>query len=371
MSHSKFSPSQADRFTHCLASIDHLEANPMPPSKYALAGSNVHSVIEESLKDPNYIFEHADELPEGTLDSVLGFVDVVRAVVTPLSEIKIEENIAHSLQGESVGGTPDVTVWNPTTGELHLFDYKNGYRYVDAENNMQLLQYAFITVEDMVMTPRKIVMHVYQPNRNDAPHKMWETTVDRVKEYETTLDQTITNYNMGMATHTPGPWCEYCNKAECPAISKEIEVVKTSTAILNRKTSKDLVRFLEYKKQVVGAFKDAEAILLDRMVNKKEKVAGFKVVTAIGNRKWTDKATPAVLSKTLGIPVNQLMQEPSLKSPAQVEKVIKTAFKGAGKVDVTIKDFVERPERGPKIVKTSEEGKPFDGDKFENDLLLD
>ena len=70
-------------------------------------------------------------------------------------------------------------------------------------------------------------------------------------------------------------------------------------------------------------------------------ISGYKAVVAFGHRKWTDEAATLAAADNLGYR-DLVIEEPKLKSPAQVEKICK---------DLVTQETVHKPQSGYKLVK--------------------
>jgi len=87
-----------------------------------------------------------------------------------------------------------------------------------------------------------------------------------------------------------------------------------------------------------------------------EKIPGYKVVTGLGNRKYTSEDN---VINAFEARYGEDLYTKKLKSPAQVEKLV-----GKGKVD----EFCFRPETGYKIVKDDNKSKAVEFVKAKDDF---
>lgn len=139
-----------------------------------------------------------------------------------------EQHICVDIAGEFLEGTPDVYGFEPQTKTVYVLDYKTGRRTVLAENNVQLLAYAFLVsknhpdwdVENLVLA----ILNTASDNVNISRYPY------SAKKYLATLEEHIEkavkkNRNQ-KAFGLKGDWCQFCpSKIYCP-LQKGLQKLK-------------------------------------------------------------------------------------------------------------------------------------------------
>ncbi len=175
--HARLSPSGSKRWFACPGSLALEAAFPNTSSEYSDSGTAMHEVASICLTGGNNasefefepIFVNDEGEPQRTVEfthamaeTVQGYVDTVRALAVG-NEMHVEQRVEFSrfvygtyecVDGsrivppdfESQFGTADaiLLIDDLDTGETELFliDLKTGFKFVEAENNTQLLLYA-------------------------------------------------------------------------------------------------------------------------------------------------------------------------------------------------------------------------------------
>lgn len=93
-------------------------------------------IVPEGTYSPNHV-----EVDSEMLDGATLYLDDLRTRSMG-HPVYMEMTLAARLIHEQCGGTPDAWSWNPATRTLTVWDYKYGFRYVDAFENPQLVIYA-------------------------------------------------------------------------------------------------------------------------------------------------------------------------------------------------------------------------------------
>jgi hypothetical protein len=154
--HRRFSPSQAERFRACHGSTNLLARVPKrPSSKWAIEGTNAHTVLEAALvngvRDSREAHVEYSELFAEDLNtsenmfyfSIQVALDYIYGILDeyPGSTLFAERFVnppVESAPGEA-GGYCDTGIWVPALRRFYSIDYKHGAGVVvEAKNNKQL-----------------------------------------------------------------------------------------------------------------------------------------------------------------------------------------------------------------------------------------
>lgn len=341
--HSKLGASSAYRWFICPGSVRLAEM--VPPSKSspdADLGTAAHMLGEACLlKNKNaaeyigQVFNEKFEITEHIAESIQLYIDAVRGVTLRGSDMGVEEPFHLDWLHPDLFGTNDAFVARHFD-ELFVFDYKNGYKFVDVEWNPQLLYYALGAAKRYEFDFSKITLIVVQPNApsSDGPVRAWSLTPEELEQwaYEVLLPKAKATEDPN-APLVAGNHCYYCpaaamdpttGKSFCPALDKKVKEMAIADFAeakpilpepqnLTPAQLRDVLAHAEMFETWLGhvrAFAHAEA-LRGRIPE------GYKMVRGVKHRKWIDeKKVEEVLKDKYG----DIIYKSSLKTPAQMEK---------------------------------------------------
>lgn len=277
-----------------------------------------------------------------------------------------------------LGGTADVTLVE-AFGWIHLFDYKNGRVVVEHEDNEQMLNYAVGLLHEHP-DALGVVIHLIQPNASHEDgfvRPPVTLTADEIKVFEINLFAAAEATDPPNAPLRAGDWCQYCPaKIDCkefagkalreamgdfdglddpppgalptPTLVSPDDMVfedleggsapnQTDDDATYRAALVAKARWIplldQWSRDVIGKI---QAELTAGRV-----VGDWKLVHGKSNRRFLEK-TPefaAALAEDAGLPLEALYEEPELKSPAGVEKLL---VGKKGEARTKIKDAVKK-----------------------------
>lgn len=299
------------------------------------AGAFVGAVVE------NYLITEADVM-DALLPAYVAFIDYPWGEHAVLMEHAVKLPMVH----EEAGGTLDLFGIH-ADGSPVVADWKFGKGIqVFPTDNKQLLYYAAgayfdKTLQQHFKGKKEVVLLIIQPNDRGLPI---------VREHRVPLtdlfDFTVQLRNAVMAGDKAelaiGEHCRFCPaKLICPAHRK----VATELPPVNR----DTVRvWLELIPALEATIHEARQFAYDYL-SQGEQIQGFKLVDSQPRRHWKDETKAVKRFKALGL-TKEVTSEPTLMSPAQVEK----ALKG---LPPEVEDLIER-RSGSKIVVPETDSRP-------------
>jgi hypothetical protein len=358
--HSRTSPSGADRWAVCTASLDFCESRGLvsKDTPAGLRGTSAHALLEHSLKTgkPPQMFKGrkfgsfvADsemvDAVDLALDYIMQFLTGTAKLYTEL-EVPIAE-----IDG---GGHVDVALADRDV--LHVFDYKNGRHRVSPVENKQMMLYAIGAQRLLKYKGSRVVLHIVQPNANSAVGEAWDTTVvDILKWAEAVVVPAMDEIRGKRGVFRPcDKACHWCpGKGECKA--RAMDVIQTTRAdflpthaikgsitasMTEQLTPADLAYVLTRRKAVADWLKSVE-VAASRLASA-SKLPGYKLVAGKGGRAWNENAD-AVLAP-LG---PERFADPKLRGVVAVEKLAKQKGKSALIARAT-KYREGRPQLAPK-----------------------
>lgn len=329
--HSDTGASGMERWANCPASVALCAKMPKTTSAYAEEGTIAHEVAD-------YILTKGHE-PKGVdpemLEAVQVYVDYVQGIWKavkphPLNRFSSELKFSHPDIHEGFRGTADCVMYDGENKTLFVVDYKHGMGIpVEAVNNKQLCYYGIGALLAFKTPVEKIVLSIVQPRYSaERAIKTWEISPLDILEFLGVLTDAIEATEKSDAALVPGDkQCQFCAaKPICPALKeKALTAAKREFAVdsLSALDSESIGKLLADAEVVESWCKGVKQFAYSEAVQGRVPT-GFKLVPKRATRKWTDIAEAG---KYLGTHVNsnllhELMTEPELKTPAQVEKII-------------------------------------------------
>lgn len=341
MSHARLSPSSAKRWMLCPAAPSREALCPDTTSEVAMAGSNVHAMLESLVLDAPVELPYPDVPvpPElGVMADQCYAYALRRQKELKPAVLKAETKVNPEMfTGRSDGkGTADIILCSNSV--LEVIDLKTGGRYVDADDP-QFKIYALGALAEYTdpktgKIPLPLIrLTVFQPKRPASPSQIEryiEITPEELLSW--CMEQYIPK---AAATDDPNAKgvpndeaCHFCKaRHTCPDIVEAMFMSPVNTGsdlLLSNKaiadlTPEELAAFLDIAPLIKARIKDAEeraeAELKDRHL-----IPGWKLVRGNKRREWEDEARVEEMCKELKIPPGKFAPRKIL-SPAQMQKL--------------------------------------------------
>ena len=367
--HSHIGASSAYRWINCPGSVRlYDQLTERKATSFASAGTAAHELCEKCLlsgADPvEYIGEviTADGenfiVDDDMVSSVRVYVDEVRRDLAAFGgTLNVEKSFSLDWVYPGMFGRNDASLMpDKPFGTLYVYDYKNGRKAVTAENNSQLKYYALGALgEHNALLVDKVVCKIIQPNSwGKDPVEVWEVKAEEL--YRWACDELRPAAQRTAEPEAPcnaGEWCCFCEAAGiCPLRKQEalsllgpaqgntIATLPAVEALTPAEVSKASAFFNgEPFKAWVKSLAAMELNLLQRGVN----VPGRRLVEkrVLGNRRWvSEDAVISALKATCG----DEMFSSSVKSPAQIEKLLTSLGHSKKEREDLLADLVTRDE---------------------------
>lgn len=152
--------------------------------------------------------------------------------------------------------------------------------------------------------------------------KRWVTTPKRIRTFELALKRAVKASEKWDAPLKQGDWCRFCAaKPTCPMFTGAVDrALKLQIDAVDREM---VGRYLANAELLEQWISDLRALAFE-MLNAGATVPGYKLVAKKGRRQWVDEFDARGALLALGVDESEVMEAPSIKSPAQVEKVLKS-----------------------------------------------
>jgi hypothetical protein len=273
-------------------------------------------------------------------------------------ELLIEHRFDLSKVHPGLFGTADAVHYSEKTRVLTVTDYKHGAGIaVEVVDNPQLQYYALGALLSLKYKAEWVDIVVVQPRclHKDGPKRAWRIAAIDLLEFQGRLVDAAIATEQPDAPLVPGDQCRFCPGApKCPALrSQALTAAQKEFLPTVEYVPEDLAETLDKLDVIEGwcssvrAFAYAEA-------HRGREIPGYKMVAKRATRKWIEGVDCTMLSKEFKLIEERFLEEPSLKSPAQVEKVLKQEGHGAK----ALGELVVSASSGFKLVRESDPGVP-------------
>lgn len=380
--HSRFGPSSADQWIACPGSIQEMERVPAEArntsNRWAEQGSAAHALAEVCVVNDvspgvyrgQWINRHgvlAGGALDGTFfevdDDMVEGVELYRQTIkqyrarlsTPTPpEVYVEQRVYFLPGRPDVFGTSDCIMVQPFK-RLVTFDFKYGLGLVEVEGNDQLRLYAAGALnwlgDDGFVEDVEVVVVQPRAEHEDGPVRSSVMTVEEVRGLAAVARGAVEAAEGPNPPLVSGPHCKWCKaRGVCRKLKAEAdemvgadwsgELAKAPAQM----TGEELAEALEKWNRLKALGSAIQEVALQYTLGGGT-LPGWKLVRGKKHRTWKNVLALEEGLKDAGIPDAEAYQEPKIKSPAQMEKMM-------GKEWVAQYSFT--PEGGPTLVPESD-----------------
>jgi hypothetical protein len=368
--HADFGPSYAHIALYCPAAVTKTRSmTGGAGSIHARRGTAMHQAAYAVMMGqpmPKSMIVDGDqiELDDEMIDQINTYITFCELIKAESDLFWLEEPVSldwyyEPLESpEPVYGTFDFGAYNVAQKLATMADFKSGMMPVSPVDNPQLMLYAVMMIGKLGghEMPSHFRLVIVQPK--DPYNKIKHHTIT-LKELLTwtreVLEPALRRVGEGDMSEVAGPWCQWCRRAgECRSLHDHAlaitkEAFNDEPIPVTELSPVDLGDFLD-KADIIESYLKTVRGEVMRRLEAGEDIPGWKAVAKRAQRKWIDEdaALGALLGEGLHRPA--LMTEPTLKSPAQVDKLL-TQFG----LDKKLTDpLVMRESSGLTIVRASD-----------------
>lgn len=303
------------------------------------------------------------------LDHVRKYTDAVNC----FSIYFIEEPVGLSdlLGYTEADGTPDCVSFSIVDGgqEIQIHDLKYGYNEVAAENNLQLLCYAYGDYQYRSVNaqqPHQYRLMIHQPRLNLVNEAVY--TIAELREKWQAIKAQAQKIQSGETELKAGEHCSkgYCKaQAVCPALSDYVLEMLPDDIKPNLDISSKLERIPTIRKWCDTIEVEAYELAIEKAIP----IPGFKVVEGRqGNRQWSSKEEAEAMLKAIRLKHDQ-MYKYDVISPTTAEKLFKEGVIGKRQWP-KLEDLITRSDSKLQLVPEGDKRKAVEV-KSELDMLPD
>ena len=305
----------------CPGSVVLSEGMPNKSSAFADEGTAAHALAESLLLGANASGD------TDMLDNVRFYTEHVES----LGGVRHVEQRVHV--NEHVYGTADAVVWQPEHKALHICDLKYGAGVpVEVRGNLQLKIYALATLLTFGYPASTVTATIVQPRcpHSDGPVRSVTYDVVDLLDFHADLMDGIKRVEEARCSggrvefqtylKPSEKGCRWCLAApKCPALKDKAQTLaKQVFAPGLPYDPKALAETLDFLPILEGWVKNTREFAYGEAESGRE-IPQWKLVEKRATRKWRDEGVAAKDVRLLGL---ELYDVPSLKSPAQVEKLL-------------------------------------------------
>lgn len=343
--HSPIGASSMDRWSKCPGSVRLSKDIESKSSVYAEEGTLAHALGAQWLstgKEPNWIPEAKAFLTrdkkEASPQDIRKLADELQDSVTVYYEYVAPKQLTHTVYIEhgfdlssvwpGCFGTADAVIWDAKNRHLEVVDYKHGAGvFVSAVNNPQLRYYGLGALMDLKLPAKTLTLTIVQPRYESPEGQIRSETLETMEllDFVADLQMYAKATEDPKAPLNPGDWCRWCPAGQaqaCPELTARTRAIAkqefTQGQVYDAATLKSALDSREFVKAWLKTLDEFAYGVLEAG----GEIDGYKLVAKRPTRKWKDESQAEIALHNYAGKVD-LFEPKTLKSPAQMEKLIK------------------------------------------------
>lgn len=355
--HAPLAPSSAHLWAYCGASVRMQQQYPeTDDGDEAREGVAAHWYVSESLygRTPA-VGSHApngetitQEMADCGAPFVADVLDTLRAC-GPGVQWFVEQPVHMPIVHAENWGTPDVRIMDYANRRQHVFDYKYGHRFVDAGENLQLLDYAIGGMREIPCAEWpswNVTVTIGQPRNYHRFGPMREWRVNGQALLDKWVPLLFEAARRAMAPDAPFQTGEYCRDCSarhaCPALqaagalAMDVSLQGTPVNLSVHAVGLELRQIDDAMKRLDARRTGLEEHALG-LIRSGRPVPFFTAQHSVGRERWNLPVDQVfALGETLGVPLRK-------KAEAITPNQARTAFTEAGVDATVINAYAEQP----------------------------
>lgn len=226
--HAAASPSSADMWMNCPASVTKAEGRTRPSSLYAKEGTAAHQIAQMILAGelfpPGRITVEGSEFIVGLpmLKALNPYVDFIQKLQDGGAEVRVEQRVGVKWSKGVVWGTTDCVAKGGDV--LDIVDLKYGKGVAVDPDHPQFKIYGVASIHTFYpKAPIKTVrLTVVQPRINPVPQTVEMSALDLYRWSRDELKPAVERIVKNDTTEKYGHWCRWCvRRGECTAFKNQ------------------------------------------------------------------------------------------------------------------------------------------------------
>ena len=358
--HSNVGGSTVGRILDCPASlrlVEEMPARPDSDNAFTRRGTALHTLAEMFLSEGGFgnhlvgTEMHGHVVTQDDFD--LGLLPAVRSINEHPDKLIVLalERLVTMPGVENAYGTADLVAWNSAEQRPVVADFKFGQGVIVDPDTAQLRFYAAAAMADPELAEyfksSEVELAIVQPNDRNLPTYR-SIVVDRVELFDFTVAVRNAVKASKHATPTPGSACRWCPaKLTCPALVETARQLPT----IDRTQLAELLDLIDPLNSWINGVLETAHELLEAG----ERVPRWKLVQKAARRQWIDADAAIKRLKAANAYSDHLVEPASLRSPAQVEKLL------AKEQRELLADLIEARSSGTVVVHESDKRQAVSG----------
>jgi hypothetical protein len=228
--HAAMSPSSAEMWMNCPASITRAAGRTRPSSRYAREGTAAHAIAEMiingNLFPPDKITIEGEQFIVGmpmlrALNPYISLVQRLQLLAVDDTDVYVEARVGVGT-GTMVWGTADCAA--KIGMDLHIVDLKYGMGVPVSPNTAQLKIYALAAIH--TFWPMDLFRHIHltvvQPRLNPLPQMHIMEARELAQWHDQFLFPAVRRVLADSPVEQVGPWCRWCvRRDDCEAFRQK------------------------------------------------------------------------------------------------------------------------------------------------------
>lgn len=361
--HAELSPSAAERWLSCPASVRLSKTAPPTESVYAREGTLAHTRAELEAARSFGLIEEAEykrrlgQWTESVPDAhdrddmaraAVGYVELLTEIVDsePSARLLLEKRVNTGVP--RCWGTADAIVASPE--HLTVVDYKYGQGVrVDAEDNPQLRLYALGALElvDTLFDVEDVTYTVYQPRLGHVSSETVSSILLREWREEVVIPAAQEALSQDAGFGPSAQACRFCPVAgECRP--RALHMTRTDFGDPDLLTPEEMARHLARVSEIKDWLAALEQAGLERAYARGEEIPGWKVVLSGGRRSIPDTEAAAEVLTEAGFDRSQVTRT-TMQTLGRLERLT-----GKDRLADLLGDLLVKSEGKPSLVPQSD-----------------
>lgn len=358
------------RWKECPGSVRESKGIESESSSYAKDGVTAHAIAADILlgegKYTEILFAHFPREDQESdrnemMLAVHEYVDTVRATIakSPNAKVLIEHRFDLKDIHPAAFGTSDCTIFIPEEKKLYVFDYKHGAGIaVEVDDNDQLKYYGLGALLSSGFAAETIELGIIQPrcDHRDGPDRRFSFPSVEILDFAADLQMYARATDKPDAPLKSGDHCHFCPAIrKCPLVQAQKKQLMeshfppvTTTSYDPEKLSQtlDTLDAIEARIKSIREFAYAEA-------SQGRCPPNYKLVQKQARRSWRNAAEMIAEAKKSK---REDFLEESLKTPAQIEKIV-----GKKEFEKAYSTHVIKESSGTTLVHVSDKRQAVEG----------
>jgi len=303
-----------------------------PPLEAAEFGTLAHDVAAAAARFAFFFATKEPVYPDNESRLIATWwVGVLAAIwdslLPDMRKMGIEESFSMADLHPLAHGTADAWIYDLLCEILYVPDLKTGRGHVveveEASGYHQTMYYAVGVCRKYGYRPREIHLIIAQPRafHPEGAVRTKVVTLEELEEFERLIVSASEATDDPMAPLNAGEWCHFCPAAPtCPRLREQAEQMIALSAQFDVAT---LGQYLDKLPQLKSKISALESFAYSQ-ATKGIKIPGWMLANKRGTRVWTetDEKVIEMLELFFGLTREQILKEPEVKSPTQIELLL-------------------------------------------------